>query len=173
VARPRQHRPAARRPGPPAAGHSPAPTGVPGFDRRHRSSVPTCDHPRPDRSRSNRRKLDARSPEQRSWKRHLAVFRLHLGRQAAARPRGARCAPRGRGAADRGARRARGGPGRMIRLPPLFARYQGVPLTSRCTRSSVAGGAAHRQRTPGLPTRGPDHAPCSALKGSTVCVAGR
>ena len=30
----------------PAAGHPPAPTGVPRFDRRHRSSVPTCHHPR-------------------------------------------------------------------------------------------------------------------------------
>ena len=44
LAGPRQHRPAARRPGPPAARYPPAPTGVPRFDRGHRSSVPTY-HP--------------------------------------------------------------------------------------------------------------------------------
>ncbi len=49
LARPLQHRPAACRPGPPAARHPSASIGVPRFDRRRRSSVPTCDHRRPVR----------------------------------------------------------------------------------------------------------------------------
>ena len=49
LARPLHHRPAARRPGPPAALHPTFSTDVPGFDRGHRSSVPTCDPPRPVR----------------------------------------------------------------------------------------------------------------------------
>ena len=42
LARPLQHRPATRRPGPATARHPPAPVGVPQFDRGHCSSVPTC-----------------------------------------------------------------------------------------------------------------------------------
>jgi hypothetical protein len=44
-----QQRPAARRPGAPAAGQPALPIDVPRFDRRDRSSVPTCHPARPVR----------------------------------------------------------------------------------------------------------------------------
>ena len=105
-------------------------TGPPGRrQERRRRPAPAgakrpCADP-PDRSRSNRRAPHARSPEQRSWKRHLA----RCGRAATTRagacstfaPHGS---PRAGRASDRRARRA---PDRAVRERSARSRQRSVP----------------------------------------------